>query len=247
MFDAVALTLVGLTFLLAGCVKGVIGLGIPTVSLAVLTATIGLAPAMALLLVPSLLTNLWQATAGGHTREVVLRLWPFLLAAGASVWVGALALRRVEISSLAALLGLLLVLYSVLSLSRLRLSIPRRWEKWLGPVVGATNGVLTGMTGSFVVPGVLYLQALGMPRDLLIQAMGMLFSVSTVALAVSLGGYRLLSLELALVSLAATVPALFGMALGRRLRLRLSEEKFRRVFFLSLLALGVYIVIRSGG
>ncbi len=247
MLDAVALALVALTFLLAGCVKGVIGLGIPTVSLAVLTATIGLAPAMALLLVPSFLTNLWQATVGGHTREIALRLWPFLLAAGASVWVGALALRRVDMSSLTALLGLLLVLYCVLSLSRLRLSIPPAWEKWLGPIVGAANGVLTGMTGSFVVPGVLYLQAIGLPRDRLIQAMGMLFSVSTVALGVSLGGHRLLSLELALVSLAATLPALLGMALGRRLRVRLSEEKFRRVFFLSLLVVGVYIVVRASG
>lgn len=247
MFDFVALALIGLTFLLAGVVKGVIGLGLPTVSLAVLTATIGLPPAMALLLVPSLVTNLWQAVVGGSFRALASRLWPFLLAASVSVWVGAVALKRIDVSLLAALLGVLLVVYAVLSLSRFRVSLPRQCESWAGPMVGVTNGVLTGMTGSFVVPGVLYLQAIGLPRDMLIQAMGMLFTASTVALAVSLGGHRLLSVELALVSLAATVPALLGMAVGRLVRSGLAEEKFRRVFFLSLLVLGVYIVIRSVG
>ena len=59
--DTVVLILVFSTFLLAGMIKGVIGLGLPTVSLAILTVVIGLPQAMALLLVPSLLTNVWQA------------------------------------------------------------------------------------------------------------------------------------------------------------------------------------------
>jgi uncharacterized membrane protein YfcA len=101
------------------------------------------------------------------------------------------------------------------------------------------------MTGSFVVPGVLYLQAIGLPRDMLIQAMGMLFTASTAALAVALGGRNLLTLELGAISTAAVLPAIAGMILGQRLRRRLSETSFRRVFFLSLLALGAYIVARS--
>jgi uncharacterized membrane protein YfcA len=114
-----------------------------------------------------------------------------------------------------------------------------------GPVIGAVNGVLTGMTGSFVFPGVLYLQAIGLPRDAFIQAMGMLFTVSTVALA--LGGQNLLTIELGAISAAAVVPAVVGMVLGQRLRKRMSEALFRRVFFLALLGLGLYIVARTLG
>ncbi len=101
------------------------------------------------------------------------------------------------------------------------------------------------MTGSFVVPGVLYLQALGLPRDMLVQAMGILFTVSTAALALALGGHGLLSTELGLVSGAAVLPAVLGMALGQRLRLRLPERRFRQVFFVALLALGAWIAVRS--
>ena len=70
-------------------------------------------------------------------------------------------------------------------------------------LAGATNGVLTGMTGSYVVPGVLYLQALGMPRDTFVQAMGVLFTVSTLALGASLAGYGLLPADLTGLSAAA--------------------------------------------
>jgi uncharacterized membrane protein YfcA len=111
--------------------------------------------------------------------------------------------------------------------------------------MGIANGVLTGMTGSFVIPGVIYLRAIGLPRDLLVQAMGMLFGLSTLALGAALGGHGLLTFELGAASLAAVVPALAGIVIGRWIRERLSEKLFRRVFFLSLLLLGAYICGRA--
>lgn len=230
------------TFLLAGMVKGVIGLGLPTVSLALLTVAFDLPSAMALLLVPSFVTNLWQALAGAHTREVALRIWPFLLMATVTVWIGAAALTRVDLALLTALLGVLLVSYALLSLGGVRLAIPLRHESWAGPLIGSANGVLTGMTGSFVVPGVMFLQAIGLPRDRLIQAMGMLFTVSTLALGAALQQANFITVQHGLLSAGAVLPALAGMVLGQRLRARLSEQRFRTVFFIALLLLGAYII-----
>ena len=214
-------------------------------ALTLLAATIGLPEAMALMIVPSLVTNLWQATAGGHGRAVLRRIWPYLAPAALTVWLGAQALTRIDLSYLSALLGGLLIAYAAFGLSRPHMSIPQRREAWIGPVLGVINGVITGMTGSFVVPGVMYLQALGLARDMLVQAMGMLFFALTAALAIALGTSSLLTAELGLLSAVALVPALIGMTVGTRLRQRLPEDLFRRTFFLSLLALGVYIVIRS--
>jgi len=243
MFDAVTMLLIAGTFLFAGAVKGVIGLGLPSVSLALLTVVIDLPNAMALLLVPSFVTNVWQALVGGNGRAVFVRLWPFLLMATGTIWLGASALTRVDLNLLSGLLGVLLIAYSTANLAGLRLSITRRHETWSGPVFGLVNGVLTGMTGTFVVPGVLYLQAIGLPRGMLVQAMGILFLVSTVALAAALKGNGFLTLELSKLSFAAVIPAIAGMALGQRIRAKLSERLFRRFFFVSLLILGTYIII----
>jgi uncharacterized membrane protein YfcA len=242
MLDVFTILAIVGTFLIAGTIKGVIGLGLPTISLALLTVAIDLPHAMALLLVPSFVTNLWQAVVGENGAAVLRRLWPFLLMATATVWLGALALTRVDLSLLSALLGGLLVVYSTVSLAGLRFTVTARQEVWLGPLVGSANGVLTGMTGSFVVPGVLFLQAIGLPRDMLIQAMGMLFTVSTLALAVAMQANDFLTVELGTLSAAALLPAIVGMVVGQRIRQRLPEHLFRRVFFVSLLVLGVYII-----
>ena len=98
------------------------------------------------------------------------------------------------------------------------------------------------MTGSFVVPGVFYLQSIGLRRDMLIQSMGILFTVSTLALMFSLHGNELLNLELGIWSSVSVVPAIFGMAIGQRIRKGLSEKTFRKLFFLIILAIGTYIV-----
>ncbi|HSF94517.1 MAG TPA: sulfite exporter TauE/SafE family protein [Thermohalobaculum sp.] len=245
MFDPVTISIVAAVFLLAGTVKGVIGLGLPTVSLALLTAALGLQPAMALMLVPSLVTNLWQAAVGGYGRAILARLWPFLLAATATIWVGAAWAARVEVAALSMLLGASLAVYAALGLTRARLTLPAGAERWSGPLAGCVNGVLTGMTGSFVVPGVPYLQALGLPRDMLVQAMGMLFTLSTLGLGLALAGRGLLGAELGQQSAAAVVPALLGMVLGQRLRGRIPEAAFRKVLFAALSVLGLYIVFRA--
>ena len=242
MTDASILLAIAATFLVAGTVKGVIGLGLPTVSLAILTVVIDLHGAMALLLVPSFVTNLWQAVVGGNGRAILVRIWPFLLMATLTIWLGAAALTRVDLALLSALLGVLLVIYAAASLAGRQFAIGPRQEVWLGPLMGVTNGVLTGMTGSFVVPGVFFLQSIGLPRDMLIQAMGMLFAASTVALAIALQGVGLLTSELGTLSAAALIPALIGMVVGRRIRRRLAEPIFRRVFFAALLILGIYII-----
>jgi uncharacterized membrane protein YfcA len=247
MIDAYIIAVIGATFLLAGAVKGVIGLGLPTISLALLTVALDLTSAMALLLIPSFVTNLWQGVVGGNLVPLLRRLWPFFLLATITVWIGALALTTVDQALLSGLLGVLLVIYAVLSLGGIRLDLTPGQEVWVGPLTGTVNGVLTGMTGSFVVPGVMYMQAIGLPRDMLVQAMGLSFTLSTVALAFALGSNDLITGEQGMLSAAAIVPAVAGMVLGQHVRRNLSEQVFRRIFFVSLLLLGGYIIVASLG
>jgi uncharacterized protein len=243
MTETAIILTIAATFLLAGAVKGVIGLGLPTVSLGILTATLDLPTAMALLIVPSFVTNAFQASVGGNARVILARIWPFLLMATATVWIGASALTRVDLDLLSGLLGVLLIAYATVNLAGLRLVISAGSEAWAGPAFGLANGVLTGMTGSFVVPGVMFLQAIGLPRDMLIQAMGMLFTASTVALALALRNNALLTGAESALSMLALAPALVGMVAGQAIRRRLPEARFRQVFFVSILMLGAYIVL----
>jgi uncharacterized membrane protein YfcA len=127
------------------------------------------------------------------------------------------------------------------------LVVPRAAEPVLGPVTGAVTGGITAATGVFVIPAVPYLQAIGLQKDELVQALGLSFTVSTLALAVALAGADAFAPDLVLPSLLAVVVSLAGMRLGQAVCARLQPRAFRLCFFVGLLALGAYLALRGLG
>jgi hypothetical protein len=237
--------LVVVVFLIAGGVKGVIGFGLPTVSITIIATVVGLTEAMALMVLPSLVTNFWQGVTGGKLRYLLRRLWLVLLLGAVFTWMTSSLLVAGEVLLFKTLLGIVIGLYSISSLFEIRWPSPGTKEVWLSPVVGAASGAITGVTGVFVMPAVAYLQSLRMPRAMLIQAMGVWFTVATVSVGLSLNGQGLFPKHLFLLSTTAVLPALIGMVLGQRFRVCLPERVFRKIFFLALAGLGVYIVVTS--
>ncbi len=234
-------------FFLAGIVKGVTGMGLVLVSLALLNLVTDLPSAIALFLVPALATNLWQAFAGGNIKSVLKRIWPFLITALVTIMLGAAALRMADHALLSILLGSLIIVYSTVGLAGIKFRVHPAHNFWIGPLLGAINGIFTGMTGAFMVPAVMYFQALGLSRKSLMQGLGMLFSLSTVVLAVALKNNQYLTWEHGIWSLAGLIPSLAGMFLGQRFRRMLTENIFKRVFFITLMVLGIHVIIHSVG
>ena len=245
MWQADTLVLITLTFLSAGFVKGVVGLGLPTIVLGMLALPLGITQAIAVLLVPSLVTNAVQGFSGPQPLAACRRLWPLLLAAALGIVVGTGALARSTGTGPAVALGVLIALHGSISLLAPPLPHPGRNERWLSPLTGLANGLITGFTGSAILPAVLYFQALGLDKDRLVQGMGLLFCVSTAVLMVAFTRYELLTAELAFLSTLALIPALIGLWLGGRIRRRIAEERFRQLLFMALIVLGVGIVWRT--
>ncbi|NYZ17099.1 sulfite exporter TauE/SafE family protein [Azospirillum sp. RWY-5-1] len=235
------------TFLLAGLVKGVIGLGLPTVAVGLLSLVMTPAQAAATLVVPSLVTNLWQLAAGPGLRPLIARLWTMMLGIAVGTWAGSGLLTGDGAGLAARALGAALLLYAATGLTSRRLAVPRRLEPWLSPAVGVATGLVTGATGVFVIPAVPYLQAMGMERDALVQALGLSFTVSTLALAGALYGNGALPWSTAAASALAVLPALAGMGAGQWLRGRISAHLFRLCFLWGLLALGGHLLLAGGG
>lgn len=232
------------TFLVAGWVKGVVGMGLPTVAMGALGLAMPPVQAAALLVIPSLVTNVWQLLAGPAFGRVLRRLaWMIVFVCLGTALGIRFLISDTRWPSLA--LGSVLAIYALLALFLPRLSVAARHEPVLGPVIGAATGVLTGATGVFVVPAVPYLSALGLTKDELIQALGLSFTISTVALALALGASGSYPRDLAMASLAAVVPALAGMFLGQVVRDRLDPQVFRKWFFIAMLAVGLYMAIRA--
>lgn len=229
-------------FVLAGLVKGVIGLGLPTVAMALLALGMSPAEAAALLLVPSLLTNLWQCRPWRALPALLrdtcpLHLGIFFGTLLVGAWLGAPS------GALAGVvLGIVLVAYAAIGLRGWRW---RGASRTSGLPAGLVTGALTAMTGVFVVPAVPWLQGRFEARERLVQAMGLAFTVATLALGIQLAMHGALAAGRLGASLLLVLPALLGMVLGGWLRGRLSAMAFRRCFFGGIGALGAWILVRA--
>jgi len=231
------------TFIMAGLVKGVIGLGLPTVAMGLLGLAMAPSQAAALLIIPATLTNVWQLAFGGHLKGLLKRLWPLLLMIFLGTAVGTLSIGMAGGHWVVRGLGAALLLYALSGLLLPTLQVKPRHEPWLGPLCGLITGVITSATGVFVIPAVPYLQALGLSRDELVQALGLSFTVSTLALAGGLFWRGALGSGELSASLLVLIPAMLGMGFGQWLRQRISAVLFKRVFFIGLGALGAHLLI----
>jgi len=242
------MVIVAAVFLLAGLVKGVVGLGLPTLSMGLLAGVMPPAQAAMILILPSFLTNAWQMWDGAALAGLLRRLWLLQLGVVAGTLWAPVSLASLDAGLASAGLGAALVVYALLGLFALPLAVPRRGERACSLAAGLITGAVTAATGVFVFPAVPYLQALALKKDELVQALGLSFTVSTVALFGRLVMEGSLAMERLPTGWSLLLPmpaALLGMAAGQRLRGRVGEKGFKRLFFVGLLSIGFYMVVRG--
>ncbi|HCR96401.1 MAG: sulfite exporter TauE/SafE family protein [Halomonas sp.] len=237
------LLLIG-TFLIAGVVKGVTGMGLPTVAMGLLVIAMPPASAAALLVLPSLVTNVWQLFSGPSITQLMQRLWPMMLCICLGTIAGAALLVRVDPLWSGFGLGVALIVYAGYTLLVPAFSVSTFLERWLSPVIGLITGVVTGATGVFVMPAVPYLASLNMSREEFVQALGLSFTISTLALALGLFAHDAFQVSQLGTSALAIIPALIGMWAGQYIRMRISPQRFRQCFLLFLIVLGLELASR---
>lgn len=235
--------LIAIVFTLAGAVKGISGMGLPTVAMSLLGLWMPATQAAALLVTPSLATNLAQCQ-GPHARALVRRLWPLWLGLIlAAVW--APGLGHGSDSTARQLLGVALVLYGLWGLCKPALPSLSGRSRWLGAMAGLLTGLITASTAVFVLPMVPYLQALRLDKDEMVQALGLSFGVATLALAVRLGWGGGVGTWLTPWTLWALMAAFAGLWLGSLLRARLSGTAFQRTLFVIFIGLGLANLLKG--
>lgn len=241
--EMIEVLFVGAALMMAGFVKGLVGLGLPPIAMGLLVLMMRPVEAAAIMVVPALLTNLWQGIGGPALRTLLARFWPmlFLTAAGTLTFSGALTTHA---ETAISILGTLLVAYGAYGLRSPDFVLAPYTEQWVGPLSGAVTGIVNAFTGVSSMPSVPFLQSVGLPRDMFIQAMGLSFSVSALSLIAALGmsgGFAGGSIPMIGIGILG---AFVGMAGGVRLRKNLDEALFRRIVLAALIVLGLYLLGR---
>ena len=231
--------------LAAGLVKGVIGFGLPLVAMAIMASLLNVGEALAYMTLPIVATNLWQAVQGGLFVAVLRRFWILILVLALGIALGASIAAGAHQGLLFLILGGVVLTYVGLELSRWQPKVPPARERILGAAFGLVAGVIGGITTAYGAVLVLYLNAIRLPKDQFVATVGVIWFSGSIFLLAGFGAVGILTWPRLLVSALAVVPALIGMWVGRRLRDRVDETRFRRLVLLAIFLVGLNLVRRG--
>ncbi len=226
-------------FIVAGIAKGTLGIGLPPIAIGLMTLSVSLGDALAILTLPTMLTNTFQAFYGRRFFPLLARFGVMGVASVVGVIGAALLLGKLGTPDMMGWLGILLVLYAAMALFAWRPIMPRAAEWWASPLIGLASGAVAGLTGMAAVPFLPYMQSLQISRDELVQGLGIMFVFIMSALAVALIHQNIFTIYNTVGSVAALAPTFIGVWIGQKLRRRISPEVFRKVFLFGMLALGL--------
>ena len=229
----------------AGVVKGILGIGVPVVSVSLLSLAINVPMAVALLPVPILLSNLWQSLSSGEIRRTFQRFAPMIAALVVGTFVGARLLVDMDQRTLLGIVGAAVLLFAISAHFPRKLRVGPGVERWLGAPVGFAGGVLGGMTTFFGPPLIMFLFALNLEKDEFVGTISTVYLCAAIPLAAALGMFGFMGPEEYLWSTAAAAPLFVGLLAGQWLRTRISQSAFRRGLLLMLLVVGVRLMYRA--
>lgn len=244
MTDPSTIALIFIAFFLGGIVKGTAGMGLPLIAIPILTMSIGLQEAVALMVGPAIAANTFQAVSIKGLGETTKRIAPFLLPSLVTIWLGVALLASTDAALLTLFLGALLFTYAVSNMFGFSVKISSQHEWWIGPIFGAVNGVITGLSGIVSTPSVIYINGLDLDRDKFVQALGVLFLLAYCVLSIALWSQNLLDTTLGLASLLSIIPTVIALKIGSMVRKRISEKAFKWLLFRLLALIGISMIVK---
>lgn len=242
-----ALVACTVAILAGGTVKGVVGIGLPLVALPVMANFIPIPKAIALLILPSFATSVWQSFHGGLFTSSVRRFWPLLLGLGAGTVISVRMLATFDVKALYLILGAIVVVFAAVLHRRLVFAVAPRAEPWLAPAVGVVSGLVGGLSMLFGTIYAIYLSGLKLGKEAMVAAISLANVWATIVLAAAMAGYDLIGGADLAASLLALVPAFGGVLLGTWLRRYIDEDLFRKTLAVVLFLIGLNLIRKALG
>ena len=243
--DGDQLLIIAVAMLLGGVVKGVTGIGLPAVGVAILSNFFPVAFVLGVIIVPIVLTNLWLVVQAGKPLEPIRRFWPMIACLLVAIYLTTQLVVRLQPEVLYGLLGLAVMTFSVTSFIRPSRGLSPATERWAGPLAGTLGGILGGLSTLWGPPMMMYFVMLGLPKEAFVRTVGLVWFAASIPLVVGYAENGILSAEMAKISALACVPGFFGMWLGTLLRRRIDQETFRKALLLALFIVGLNLIRRA--
>tara|TARA_B100000900_G_scaffold270977_1_gene231421 strand:+ start:2853 stop:3605 length:753 start_codon:yes stop_codon:yes gene_type:complete len=241
-FPLSILAYIFLVYVLCGVIKGSIGFGMPTVSISLLFFIIDIKIIIALILIPTLIVNIYQLSRGGNFIKIINETKFFLIFSTIFIYPGAYLLKKLDSFYIIFFIALILISNSALYLFKINIKLPYHDKYITQIIVGSLNGVVTGMTSIYTMPLVFLLQSLEYNKNTTIQFLGIAFFLYPLGQLISFVNFDLFSKEIIINSVIILIPIFVGLIIGQKIRQKISEALFQKFFYTMLLFMSAIIL-----
>lgn len=242
--DSVILIQVVLIFLAGGMVKGLIGVGLPTVTLTLLSFVFDIKDSISIILIPVILTNLYQMLDGNSLKEIIGEVKFFLIGSFLFIFPGFYFLTILKSDTILAILALLLIINSFMSLMKYEIKLKNYKSKAIQLGIGSLTGITTGVTSIYTMPFIFLIQSLNYSKNKVIQLMGLSFFIFACMQLILFSSHGMLDFDKLSISLLACLPILAGVYFGTALRKKISENLFKTLFNIMLVVMGSLLILK---
>ena len=230
-------------YVLCGVIKGSIGFGMPTVSISLLSFVLDVKIIIALILIPTLVVNIYQLSRGGNFKKIISETKYFLIFSTLFIFPGAYLLTLINSSIIILFIAIILLINSALFLLKVNFKLPFYNNPITQIFVGAVNGIIIGMTSIYTMPLIFLLQSLNYNKNTTIQFLGIAFFLYPIGQIISFSNFDLISSEIFLNSLIILIPIFCGLFIGQKVRHQISETLFQKFFYIMLLFMSIIILL----
>ena len=231
----------------AGFVKGAVGFGMPMLMISGLTIFLPVETALAILILPTLLTNGTQALRQGVAVALatIKRFQIFLIVGFAFLVLGAQLVPVLSARVLMLMIGIPVSIFAAIMLLGVRFHVTEAARSRVEAMVAVVAGLVGGMSGVWGPPTVAYLTAINEPKQAHVRTQGVIYGLGALVLLLAHLRTGIVTPGTSLLSAIMIVPAMAGMWLGFRLNDRLDQEKFRRATLVVLILAGLNLIRRG--
>jgi uncharacterized protein len=230
------------SLIVAGLLKGIIGVGMPVVALPLLSLFVDIKSAVMLLSMPLIFSNVPQALEGGKTGRCFLQLLPVILGMIPGLILGVHILLALDASVAEIIAGLVVMGVGVVTLLAPKLQLQSRLVLPAGVTFGFFGGILGAVAA---MPGPLvfiFLLAKGLRGKAFTKEASLYLAVSAGLLALLLTASREFNWRDVSVSAAAMLPVGLGMFAGQHMRDRIAPQTFEKLVLFAVIGAGAELL-----
>ncbi len=229
-----------------GLIKGALGVGTPLLTVPMMAQVLPPQMAIAIMVVPVVVANLWQFAQAERSKAIIGHFWPTFTAILIGTWIGVKILSVIDERTLLLVLGVAIIAFSLLQGSRFRLHLPERLVKPAGVFFGGASGLIGGVSSFFGPMLITYLISIrGLAKNQFVSTISFLYVSAVVPWAFTLFWFGILDRRLLLYSTVATIPVTLGLLLGQRIRGHISEARFHYLIIGILVVSGLSMLWRA--